>query len=126
MNNRRKLVIALGAGVLAAPFGSFAQQQGKVWRIGFLSSRRRPDSLASDYFGPFQQGMRERGYTDGKNLLIEWRFADGDSERLSSLAAELVKLKVDVIVAAGPQAASAAQKATTAIPIVISPSRSRS
>ena len=63
--------------------------------------------------------MRELGYVEGKNLVIEWRFADGKLERLPGLAAELVQLKVDVIVTAGSPAISAAQKATTTIPIVM-------
>ena len=118
MNNRRKLVIALGAGAISVPFGSYAQQQGKVWRIGFLSPRR-PDNLATDVYGGFQRGMRELGYIEGKNLVIEWRYADGVLDRLSDLAAELVRLQVDVIVTAGTLAASAAQKATSTIPIVM-------
>ena len=101
MNNRRKLVIALGASALAAPFVSLAQQQGKVWRVGFLSARSRPASLDSaDVSGAFSQGMRELGYVEGKNLVVEWRFADGKLDRLPQLAAELVQLKVDVIVTA--------------------------
>jgi putative ABC transport system substrate-binding protein len=119
MITRRELLIALGAGALAAPIASFAQQQGKVWRVGFLSPRPRPASLDSDVFGAFLQGMRELGYVERKNLMIEWRFADGKIERLPELAAELVRLKVDVIVTAGLQAPSAAQKATTTIPIVM-------
>ena len=118
MNTRRKLVIALGATALTAPFGSFAQQQSKVWRAGFLSLRRA-DSLDSDAFGAFPRGMRDLGYAEGKNLVIEWRFADGRHERLSGLAAELVQMKVDIIVTSGTDATSAAQKATTTIPIVI-------
>ena len=118
MDIRRRLIIAIGAGVLAAPFGSFAQQQGKVWRVGFLSLRSRPASFDPDTFGAFSNGMRELGYVEGKNLVIEWRFADNKYERLPDLAAELVRLKVDVIVTAGAAATSAAQKATTAIPIV--------
>jgi putative ABC transport system substrate-binding protein len=119
MNNRRKLLVVLGAGALAVPLSSFAQQQRKVWRVGFLSPRRRPASLDTDYFGAFPRGMRDLGYVEGKNLVIEWRFADGKFEHLPGLAAELVRLKVDVIVTAGPPAIVAAQKATTTIPIVI-------
>ena len=119
MNNRRKLVIALGAGALAAPFGAFAQQQDKVWRVGILSQRARPTSLDSGVWGAFRSGMRELGYIEGKNLLIEWRSAEGKTERLPAMATELVQLKVDVIVIAGTQAAAAAQKATTTIPIVM-------
>ena len=118
MNNRRKLAIALGAGALAAPFSSFAQQQGKVWRVGFLAPRRI-GSLDSDVFGGFPQGMRELGYTEGKNLVIEWRSAHGRYELLPGLAAELVQLKVDVIVAVAEVAIRAAQNATTTIPIVM-------
>ncbi len=119
MNNRRKLIVALGAGAVGVPLGSFAQQLGKVWRVGFLAPRNRPASLESDVYSGFIQGMRELGYVEGKNLTIEWRFADGRYERLPGLAAELAQLKVDVIVTSSPPATSAAQKATTNIPIVM-------
>ena len=119
MNKRRKLVFVLGASVITAPFGSLAQQQTKIWRVGFLSQRNRPDSLDSDQYGAFPRGMRELGYVEGKNLMIEWRFADNDIGRLSALAEEFVRLKVDVIVAIGSAATSAAQKATVTIPIIM-------
>jgi putative ABC transport system substrate-binding protein len=119
MNKRRKIIIALGASALTAPFGSFAQQQSKVWRVGFLSSRSRPASLDTDVYGGFPRGMRELGYVEGKNLTIEWRFAENKHDRLTELAAELVQLKVNVIVAAGAIAIRAAQKATATIPIVM-------
>ena len=119
MTQRRKLIVALGASALVAPFGSFAQQPGKIWRIGFLTLRH-VDFVDSDvYYGPFRQGMRELGYIEGKNLVIEWRSAEGKYERLPGLATELVNLKVDVIVTASTAATSAAQKATTTIPIVM-------
>src|SRR6188508_2711354 len=118
MNNRRKLLVALGASGIAAPLGSFAQQQGKVWRVGFLATRARPMSLDTDYVGAFLRGMRELGYVEGKNLIIEWRFAEGRTELLPVLASELVQLKVDVIVTNGIAAAFAAQKATATIAIV--------
>jgi putative ABC transport system substrate-binding protein len=120
VNNRRKLVIALGAGTLIAPLHSFAQQQGKIWRVGFLAQPPRPDSLDSHIYGGCPQGMRELGYVEGKNLVIEWRFADDRIERLPDLAAELVRLKVDVIVTAATSSARAAQKATVMIPVVAS------
>ncbi len=119
MISRRKLLIALGASALTVPLSSFSQQQGKIWRIGFLVLRARPDSLDSTYLGAFPRGMRELGYVEGKNLVIEWRFADGKIDRLPGLAAELAQLKVDVIVTAGSQATSAAQKANGTIPIVM-------
>src|SRR6185369_1060265 len=111
MNDRRKLLVALGASVIAVPLSSFAQQQGKVWRVGFLATRARPVSLDTDYAGVFLKGMGELGYVEGKNLVIEWRFAEGRTELLPVLAAELVQLRVDVIVTNGIAAAFAAQKA---------------
>jgi putative tryptophan/tyrosine transport system substrate-binding protein len=118
--NRRDTVLALLA-LGAAPLVSHAQQQGKIWRVGFLTQRRRPDSIDSDFIGAFPRGMRELGYVEGKNLVIEWRF-DDKFERLPDLAAELVGLKVDVIVSGSSQAISALQKATTTIPIVMATS----
>ena len=118
MNTRRKLVIALGAGVFA-PSASFTQAPGKVWRVGFLAQRRVELVDTDSIFGPFTQGMLELGYAAGRNLVIEWRSAEGDASRLPALAAELVRLKVDVLALAGTPAAFAAQKATTTIPIVM-------
>jgi putative ABC transport system substrate-binding protein len=120
MISRRQLLIALGAGSFTISLASVAQQPGKVWRVGFLSARNRPASIDADDFGAFPKGMRELGYVEGKNLVIEWRFAEGKVERLPGLAAELVQLRVDVIVTQSTPATSAAQKATTTIPIVMS------
>lgn len=118
--NRRDSLFAVAVLALAAvPPSSFAQQQGKIWRVGFLSQRARPDSLDADIFGSFPRGMRELGYVEGKNFVIEWRFADGDVGRLPSLAAELVRLKVDAIVTSSTPATKVLQKATTTIPIVM-------
>ena len=118
MINRRKLIVALGAGALAAPFGAFAQPQGKVWRIGILHS----ESLArsGDRVDAFRAGLRELGYEEGKNYVIEIRWAEGKNDRLPELAAELVRLKVDVIVTHGTIPLRAAMNATTTIPIVLS------
>jgi len=116
MNNRRKLLVALGAGALSAPFGSFAQQQGKMWRIGFLFAgtlAQRPQAQG------FWEGLKELGYVPGKNILIEIREAEGKTEKLPDLAKELVSWKPDVIVAVTPPAVAAAQGATRAIPIVM-------
>jgi putative ABC transport system substrate-binding protein len=118
MMTRRQLVIVIGASALAAPLASFAQKHDKVWRVGFLIARRLAPG-DTNYYRAFLEGMRERGYVEGKNLVIEWRYADGKFERLPELAAELVQLKVDVIVTAGTAATSAAQKATTTVPIVM-------
>jgi len=116
---RRQFLIAAGA-LLAAPFPSAAQRQGKVWRIGFLMGFRRPASFdSSGYLSTILRGLRDLGYVEGKNSVFEWRFAEGRNELLPALAAELVKLNVDVIVTAGTPATLAAQKATTTIPIVM-------
>lgn len=117
MNKREFVVAVLALGAAAGPIPSFAQQQGKVWRVGFLSSVSA--SSSSQNTDAFLKGMRELGYVEGKDLAIEWRFADGKLERLPGLAAELVQLKMDVIVAAGSPAIGAAQQATTTIPIVM-------
>jgi putative tryptophan/tyrosine transport system substrate-binding protein len=116
--DRRTFIGSVAGGVLAMPLGVFAQQQGGVWRIGFLSLRRVALLESDSLYGGFSRGMRELGYIEGKNLVIELRSAEGKSERLSDLAAELVRSKMDLIVAAGTQATSAAQEATAAIPIV--------
>ncbi len=119
LDRKRRRVLALGAIALVAPLGVFAQPPGKVLRVGFLVIRNRPPSIEADHIGGFVRGMRELGYVEGKNLVIEWRFADSKAERLAALAAELVAQKVDVIVTAGTQPTAAAQKATSTIPIVM-------
>ena len=120
MNNRRKLVIALGAGALAAPWASFAQQQGKVWRVAYLSS----ESASSHRLvvEALRAGLRDLGYEEGKNLVLEFRWAEGKLDRLPELAAELVRLKVDVIVTHGSLPVRAAKNATATIPIVFASS----
>jgi len=119
MNNRREFLVALGAGALAlaAPSGAYAQQPEKVWRVGFLSPTSA--SVSSPNTDAFLKGMRELGYIEDKNLVVEWRFAEGKFERLPGLAAELVRLQVDVIVTVGSTGIGAAQKATSTIPIVM-------
>ena len=98
--NRRDTVFALLA-LGAAPLVSHAQQQGKVWRVGYLLQGTRPASLPeAPGISAFLRGMRELGYVEGKNLVIEWRFADNKPHRLPDPAAELVPLKVDVLVTA--------------------------
>ena len=117
MNNRRRLLVALGASVIAAPLACFAQQQrSKVARIGLLE----PASASSfANWHALIAGLRVLGYVVGKNITIEHRWAEGKYERLPGLAAELVQMKVDVMLAATPPAVQAAQQATTTIPIVM-------
>jgi putative ABC transport system substrate-binding protein len=94
-----------------------AQQPKKVPRIGFLNAP--PTASISARVAAFQQGLRELGYVEGKNIVIEYRWAEGKAERVPDLAAELVRLKVDVIVSSGPTSTHAAKKATSTIPIVM-------
>ncbi len=121
MKARRKLVNALGAVALAAPLAAIAQTAntpaGKIWRLGFLSLSGR--AAGAGAYAIFVQRLRELGYVEGGNLMIEARFADADVPRLTALAAELVQLKVDLIIAMANQATSAAKAATTTIPIVM-------
>lgn len=116
--NRRDTVSALLA-LGAAPLVASAQQQGKVWRVGFLATSRVESADSDRFYGSFRQGMRELDYVEGKSLAIELRSAEGRAENLPRLAAELVALKVDAIVAVGTTAIAAAQKASSTIPIVM-------
>ena len=112
----------VGLGVLALPLGLRAQQKPqpqRVWRVGYLSGAVRPPDLEASAYGGFLLGMREAGYLEGKHYVIEWRFAEGDYERLRKLAAELAREPVDVIVAATPAAILEAKRATAEIPIVM-------
>jgi len=97
-----------------APAHGQEQKAGKVHRIGLLRAAPWPKT----WIEAFQQGLRERGYVDGQNVVIESRFTDGSVDQLPQLAEELVRLKVDVIVASAAPAALAAKKATTSVPIV--------
>ena len=117
MNNRRKLVIALGAGVLMAPLASYAQQPANVPRIAYLGATSLTANASR--VEAFRQGLRELGYVEGKNIVIEFRSADGEQGRLPALVAELIRLKVDIIVSGGPAVTRAAKAATTTIPIVM-------
>ena len=114
---RRKWILGTAAslGVCLAR-GSFAQAPGKVWRVGYLSGVGASEVMrgpANNLGAAFAQGMRELGYIEGKNLVIEWRTGGGKIDRLPAVAAELVALKPDVIVVSGSQPTSAAQKATS-------------
>jgi len=118
VSRRRQILIALGSGAFLTPYASFAQQTNKLRRIGFLVAAARPPSIDAHYMGTFIRGLRDLGYVEGKNFVIEWRFADGNYQRLPVLAGELVSMNVDVLMTGGTAANSALQKATTTIPIV--------
>ena len=119
MNQRRRLLLVAGASALAAPFGSFAQQQGKVWRLGYLDFGSRQSTVDSGRQAALLEGLRERGFVEGKNFVLEARYAEGDADRLNGFAAELVGQKVDLILSTGGPASLAAKRATAAIPIVV-------
>ena len=111
----RRRVLSLTAAGLAVPFVARAQQRVTPWRIGYLS----PVKTGSLGHLLLRKNLRELGYVDGQNVVFEDRFADGHSDRLATMAADLVRRRVDVIVAASPPAVRAAQGATKAIPIVM-------
>ena len=118
MLDRRTFLSALTGSLLAAPFVAEAQPAGKVARIGYLA----PNLAVNPHLPEaFRQGLRDLGYVEGRNLVIELRSAEGKLKRLPALAAELVALKVDVIVAGGTPAALAAKQATRTLPIVFTP-----
>jgi len=116
MMERRAFIGMITGGFLAAPLGAGAQQVGKVYRIGYLNAAGPPPSATLD---AFKDALREFGYVEGKNLRIDYRFAEGRYDRLPDLAAELVRLKVDIIVTVPTQATAAAKNATKTIPIVM-------
>jgi putative ABC transport system substrate-binding protein len=111
-----KSAILLGALLLALCSSAEAQQAKKIPRIGLLSVTSTATMLAR--VEAFRQGLRDLGYAEGKNLFIEYRYADGKQERFANLASELVQLKVDLIVTASTAAVLAAQTATSTVPIV--------
>ena len=110
MNNRRKFIIGLGAGTLAAPFCSLAQQQDKVWRVGVLSIGSA--ATAGHLVEAFFKGMADLGYQEGRDVHYEVRYGEGSIDKFEQYAREHVSDKVDLIWTSGTPAATAAQKAT--------------
>jgi len=110
--DRRTFISGMTVSFLAAPLAAAAQPAGKVFRVGYLST-------AGSVFEPFRQGLRELGYVEGQNLMLETRLAHGRLDRLSALAAELVRTRPDVIAAVSSPAIRATRQATTTIPIVM-------
>jgi putative ABC transport system substrate-binding protein len=114
--NRRDTVLALLA-LSGAPLAAEAQQAAKVPRIGFLGNSTA--ALEANLVGPFREGLRDLGYVEGRNVLIEYRWAEGKYERFPALIDELLALKVDVIVIAGTPGTQAVKRATTSVPVVM-------
>lgn len=117
MTDRRTFVGFAAAGLLGLSLASHAQQSGKVWRIGFLSNTPRPADAAVP--AQLRQALQALGYTEGKNIAYEGRWADTGMERLAALAAELRALKVGLIVTLGGPAAAAAKQASMEIPVIV-------
>jgi putative ABC transport system substrate-binding protein len=122
MIDRRSFIGSLTGSLLAAPLAAEGQQAGKVFRIGILGNVPLTAPEGAPLWGAFFEGLRELGYVEGQNITIERRSSEGKYERLPDLAAELVRLKVDVIVVPAPQNALAAKKVTRTIPIVMASS----
>jgi putative ABC transport system substrate-binding protein len=114
---KKNLLVVLASVVLLSIQPTAAQQPKKVPRIGFQSAASPSANAAR--IEAFRQGLRDLGYVEGKNIVIEWRYAEGKLDRLSEFAAEWVRLKVDVIVTAAPSSTRAAKEATSTIPIVM-------
>jgi ABC-type uncharacterized transport system substrate-binding protein len=122
MNTRRTLLAAAAMQALLGALPAFAQKAGparRIKRIGFLALRSRPASWDSDYYGSFIKRLAELGHVEDRNVVFDWRFADGKADRLPELAKGLVQGEPDVIVVSGTGAARAAQRATETIPIVM-------
>src|SRR5262245_4772718 len=104
----------VGGSIIAAPLGGEAQPAGKVYRIGFLRSGHSPES----YIAGLQQGLREQGYVPGQNVVVELRATDGSADQLPGLAEELMRSKVDVLLASASPAALAVKRTTVSVPVI--------
>jgi len=114
--DRRAFITVVGGSIFTAPLVAKAQQAAKVWRIGFVSAGAGPIAPARE---AFVLRLRELGWIEGQNVVIEWRFAEGNLDRLPALVADLLRLNVDVIVTVDTPAAKVAKEATKTVPIVI-------
>ena len=117
MISRRAFLGSVAGGLLTAPVGAEAQQAGRVYRVGILTNKAS-DPAEARLWQAFRSGLRERGWIEGQNILIEFRAAEGNTARLPELAAELVRLKVDLIVARASIFVQPAKEVTSSIPIV--------
>jgi putative ABC transport system substrate-binding protein len=116
--DRRSFIAGIISGFLAAPLAGEAQPAGKIYRIGVLETVPLTDAGGARLWEAFSEGLRDLGYVEGRNLVVEYRSAEGQPKRLPALAAELIALKDDVIVAPNTPAALAAKQATRTVPIV--------
>jgi putative ABC transport system substrate-binding protein len=114
MIGRRGFITLLGSAAVASPFAGWAQHAARVWRIGFVTHAANDAAYASLF-----ERLRELGYVEGQNIIVERRYAEGRAERFQEFAAEMVRLKADVVITSTTPAALALRNATTTIPIVI-------
>jgi putative ABC transport system substrate-binding protein len=114
--DRRRFLLTSLAGAVAAPLGAEAQKVGKVWRIGYLGYGA-PGSDPSGIEG-LRQGLRELGYVETQNIVVEYRYAEGRPDRLASLIGELIDLNVDILLAQGTAVTAAAKRRATTTPVV--------
>src|SRR5262245_19478991 len=120
MKRREFMALVGGAATAAWPFAAHAQQSGKLRTVGFMGQSTR--SAGSEWVAAFVQRLRELGWIEGRNIAIEYRWAEGREESFAGIAAEFVRLKVDVIVTSGTPQVLAAKQATSVIPIVFASS----
>jgi len=115
---RRTFLLGLGASALAVPLAPFAQQKGKVWRVGFFYFGTFQSAQETGRYAAFLRGMHELGHVEGKSFVVEARYADGDAQRVAAIAAELVGSKVDVIVSTATPLNQVLRKVAGTIPVV--------
>jgi len=109
---RRDFIILVSGGVAAWPLGALAQESGKIWRMGFIAQGYEP------FYDALFEGLRGLGYAEGRNLIVERRYAEGHADRFPEFASEMVRLKVDIIIVTTTPAALAVKNASTTIPVV--------
>src|SRR5215470_14443036 len=110
--NRREFITLLSGGTVGWPLAALGQQSDKVWRIGFIAHKHER------FYEPLFERLRELGYEEGRNLIVERRYAQGHADRFQEFADEMVRLNVDLLIVVTTPAAQAAKRATTTIPIV--------
>ncbi|HTB02531.1 MAG TPA: ABC transporter substrate-binding protein [Bradyrhizobium sp.] len=116
---RREFITLVGGAAATWPLAARAQHAGKIWRIGVLSGNARPAAIETSFLGGLAEGMRALGYVEGRDFVIEWRFAEAKPERYAEFAEELARLNADIFVAGAPEAVRYFQKAAPQTPIVM-------
>ena len=118
VNVKRRAFLGIVGSAAVWPLAASAQQR-KVWRVGFVSGNVRPEVIETSIMGGFLQGMRELGYVEGRDFIIEWRFAEAKAERYDAIADELAKLNIDIFVVGAPQAVGPLRRESPETPIVL-------